>query len=289
MGIKLKISKIRTVILEAIIFLIVILVIVFVYNQKVEALEAQSNEIVYRVVAKAEITPGTVITEGHVRRVKVHNDVKAEGLIYKMTSNEKTNEKGVEIKDATALQEALNDDLWCIGKVATQRIYENEFLMNSKLVHQDEYYGYNERLYAVPFDVETTGGFNVSQGEEVDIVVRYKADINLNDTKLNSTIRQIYSSLKPNQLTDIVLSKRVIQDIRDETGTSVLENSATKPGYLCFKLTYEEINKLEWAKECGTIYIGKSKQYASDAYDETFMHGIELPSIGLQTDLPSQN
>ena len=79
-----------------------------------------------------------------------------------------------------------------------------------------------------------------------------------------------------------------IQDIRDETGTSVLENSATKPGYLCFKLTYEEINKLEWAKECGTIYIGKSKQYASEAYEETFMKGMTLPSIGMQTNLPSQ-
>ena len=283
-----KNSTVKKLVLEAAIFFIVILVIVSFFQNKIERLESKSKDEVWRVVARTEITPGTTITEEHVKRILVQDVVDVEGLVYRLGKNVDTDEFGNKIQDKDELAKALNDERWCIGKVATQRIYENEFLMSSKLISQDEYYGYNERLYAVPFDVETTGGFNVSQGEEVDIVVRYKADINTNDVKLNNTIRQIYASLKPNQLTDVVLSKRVIQDIRDETGTSVLENSATKPGYLCFKLTYEEINKLEWAKECGTIYIGKSKQYASEAYEETFMKGMTLPSIGMQTNLPSQ-
>jgi len=278
-----KKSTLKTILLISIIFLAIIAIIIAFYNNRIKALQEQTERMVIRIEAKTDIEPGTIITENEVRKVQVQDVLKIDDLLYKLQRNEPVDEEGNQLSE-DQLKNWEDDGRWAIGKRANQKIYEGEFVSASKLLTEDEYYDFNERLYAVPFSSDTTGGYNISRGEYVDIVVRYKADMKSS----NPTINAIYDSLEPNQLTDIVFAKRRIEDIRDETGVSVMQNSATKPGYLCFKLTYEEINKLEWARECGTIYIGKSEKYASEPYPETFMRGIELPSIGLQKDLPSQ-
>jgi len=290
MGIELKKSTLKAILATSIVFLAVIGIVVFILGNKIDKLENETENKVYRVVAKTTIKPGEPISEDNVKRVLIQDVVKVEDLAYKLAPYETDkdgnifyiNETGNKVTSANELNEVKNDGRYVFGKIATQTIYENELVSSSRLATKDEYYDYNERLYAVPFDAETTGGYNVAKGEYVDIAVRYKTDINLNDAKLNSTVRKIYDSLKPNQITDVVLAKRLIEDIRDEAGESIATNSATKPGFICFRLTYDEINKLEWARECGTIYIGKSRDYSEEAFAETFMQGIELPSIGVQ-------
>lgn len=289
MGIKLiKKSTIKTLLATSVVFLLIIALIIFVDNKKIKDLEKENGRQVLRVVATDTIMPGVEITGENVKCIQEKDVVDAEGLIYRMTKNAGHNEEGKKIIDDKGnylidkedAMELVNDNRYAIGKIATQKISKGEWITTDKLATPEEFYKAGQRLYAIPFDADTTGGFNVSKGEYVDIVVRYKTDVKLEDPKLNPTIRAIYSSLQPNQITDIVFSKRLIEDIRDETGASVIENSATKPGYICFRLTYDEINKLNWAQECGTIYIGKSIDYAQDPYVETFMQGIELPNIG---------
>ena len=70
-----------------------------------------------------------------------------------------------------------------------------------------------------------------------------------------------------------------MEDIRDESGNSARNNAAVVPGYVCFRLTYDEINKLELAKRQGTLFIGKVGDYYSGTRTETFMSGSNLPNI----------
>ena len=64
-----------------------------------------------------------------------------------------------------------------------------------------------------------------------------------------------------------------------ESGNSKLTNSAVVPGYICFKLSYDEINKIELAKRQGEVFVGIVDVYSGDAHAETFMAGTTLPSF----------
>ena len=132
----------------------------------------------------------------------------------------------------------------------------------------------NERIYSIPFDSLTTGGYNVNVGDKVDICVLY----NDND----KTIKD-YQTLEKNKVIDIVLAKKEIMDIRDEAGNSKINNSAVVPGYICFKLSYDEINKIELAKRQGEVFVGIVDVYSGDPHNETFMAGSTLPTFGNST------
>ena len=120
------------------------------------------------------------------------------------------------------------------------------------------------RLYSVPLDSGSTGGYNVNVQEEVDICVLYSTD--------KDTIRQ-YQTLPANKTIDVVLAKKKIEDIRNESGHSTMNTEGVVPGYVCFRLTYDEINKLEMAKRQGSLFIGKVGEYYSGEQAETFMTG----------------
>ena len=75
------------------------------------------------------------------------------------------------------------------------------------------------------------------------------------------------------------MAKKEIADIRDEAGNSQINNAAVVPGYICFKLSYDEINKIELAKRQGKVFVGIVDTYIEDPHTETFMEGIKLPTF----------
>ena len=78
------------------------------------------------------------------------------------------------------------------------------------------------------------------------------------------------------------MAGRQIADIRDESGNSrkATNGAGVVPGYVCFNLTYDEINKLEIAKRQGTLFIGSAGNYYKDGVQsETFMVDASMPNF----------
>lgn len=279
-----KISRIRHVLITSIIFLCVIGVIIKIYSSKLDAIANETEEEVYRVIAKEDILPGEQITRENVDIKIVHNLVKVNNLVYRLNETDEvwdtvvaTNEYNNMIKAKQEANEKVQryyptDDRWAIGKIATSKIYKGEMLVSDDLKLPEEISLYNERIYSIPFDSLTTGGYNVKVGKEVDICLLYgEADE--------------YQNLEKNKVIDIVLAKKKITDIRDEAGNSQINNPAVVPGYICFKLTYDEINKVELAKKQGKLFVGIPQSYINDPHSETFMAGAKLPTF----DMPVAN
>ena len=215
-----KISRVRHVIITSIIFLFIIIIIVALYESSLTAIKKNTVDKVYRVVATRDIEPGEEINEGNVIKDAVYNSQHAEGMLYRLYKEEPLQE----LVDGAA--NTKNDDLWAIGKVAKEKIYKGEFLLDQNLTLREEIVPEETRLYAIPFDSESTGGYNVELGKMVDICLLY-------DDKSASE----YQSLPDNKAIDIVLAGKLIADIRDETGASKKNNAAVVPGYICFNLT----------------------------------------------------
>lgn len=276
-----KISRVRHVVITCIIFLIIIALIITVYNNRLEAIAKNTEEYVNRVVATEDITPGTIITEKNVKLVQIQDVVKADGLAYRLNQRDQqretvdaTNEYQNMLLAGKISQSASSDDRWVIGKTAVNEIRKGELLIVDDLKLPEEMTMGNERIYSISFDSSTTGGYNVKVGDKVDICLLY------NDNE--KTIKE-YQNLDKNKVIDIVLSKKEIIDIRDEAGNSQINNAAVVPGYICFKLTYDEINKVELAKRQGEVFAGIVETYLDDAHVETFMEGIELPKFDAES------
>jgi len=259
--------------ITSIIFLVIIAIIVLAYSSMLNAIKSNTEEMVYRIVAKTDIEPGTEITPDNVERVMMQNVLKAENMIYRLNQGDYHVES---VEDANSGDETIStikkeDGLWAVGKVANERIYKGEVLLAKKLILKEDKVGEETRLYAIPFDSSTTGAYNIDLGEKVDICLLYSGD--------ERTISD-YQNLPANKLIDIVLAGRQIADIRDESGNSRKNGVAVVPGYICFNLTYEEINKLEIAKRQGTLFIGSAENYyAEGAQAETFMPNAQLPNF----------
>jgi len=260
-----KISRVRHVVITSIVFLIIIAVIVAVYNNQITLLRQDAGEKVNRVVAKVEIAPGTRITSDMVEVVQVSNSLpKVKTFAYRINQLELSSDavSGDKVQN--------NDNRWVEGKVATERIYQGEWINVERLKDASVVTDSNTRLYSIPLDSAATGGYNVNVEEEVDICVLYSTD--------DETIRE-YQNLPNNKIIDVVLAKKKIEDIRDESGNSAMNNAGVVPGYVCFRLTYDEINKLELAKRQGSLFIGKVGDYYAGTHAETFMSGATLPTI----------
>lgn len=270
-----KISRVRHVIITSIIFLIIIAVIVGVYNSMLTAIRSNTEEMVYRVVAKEDIEPGEEITYDNVERQQMQNVLDASGMIYRLSEADRHVEsvEKSQSKDATIANISKEDGLWAVGKIANEKIYKGEVLLNQKLILKDKKVGEETRLYAIPFESSTTGGYNIDLGEKVDICVLYSDN--------EKTIAE-YQTLPANKAIDIVLAGKQIADIRDESGNSRkrTDGAAVVPGYVCFNLSYEEINKLEIAKRQGTLFIGNAENYYKEGVQgETFMTGAQMPNF----------
>lgn len=272
-----KISRVRHVVITCIIFLIIIALIITVYNNRLEAIARNTEAYVNRVVATEDITPGTVITEKNVKLVQIQDVVKADGLAYRLNQMDQqretvdaTNEYQNMLLDGKISPSASSDDKWVVGKTAVNKIRKGELIVVDDLRLPEDMTMGNERIYSISFDSSSTGGYNVRVGDKIDICLLY------ND---NEKAIKEYQNLEKNKTIDIVLAKKEIIDIRDEAGNSQLNNSAVVPGYICFKLTYDEINKIELAKRQGKVFAGIVETYLDDAHVETFMEGIELPKF----------
>lgn len=232
--------------------------------------KSNTEELVYRVIATRDIQPGEVIDLNNVDRQQIQNVLKADGMIFKL-NKEDSNQEYVKVTDAN--REKGKSDLWAIGKVASEKIYKGEVLLSKKLSLKSDVVSDDTRLYSIPFDSETTGGYNIAIGEEVDICLLYNDDAR--------TIAE-YQKLEDNKAIDIVLSQKKIADIRDESGNSAVGQPNVKviPGYICFNLTYEEINKIEIAKRQGNLFVGKPGGYYVDgSQPATFMPGATMPNF----------
>ena len=265
-----KISRIKNVVITSIIFLIIIAVIVAVYNSMLNAIKSNTEEMVFRVIAKEDIEPGQEITASNVERVQMQNVLNADGMIYRLSQRDAHTEL---VEEYQKVQLTKEDDRYAIGKIAKDKIYKGEVLLTSNLVLKENVVADETRLYAIPFDSSTTGGYNISLGERVDICLLYDDN--------EKTISE-YQNLPDNKVIDIVLAEKQIADIRDESGNSRqnADGAAVVPGYVCFNLTYEEINKVELAKRQGTLFIGSvANYYKEGSQAETFMPGITMPNF----------
>lgn len=269
-----KISRIKHVVITSIIFLIIIAVIVFVYNSMLNAIKSNTEEMVYRVIAKEDIEPGKEITANNVERVQVQNVLNADGMIYRLSEGDRHTEFVTDAQKGAQISK--EDGRWAIGKIAKDKIYKGEVLLTDNLVLKQNVVADETRLYAIPFGSSTTGGYNISLGEKVDICILYDDD--------EGTISE-YQKLDTNKVIDIVLAEKPIADIRDESGNSRTnaDGAAVVPGYVCFNLTYEEINTIELAKRQGTLFIGSAANYYKDgSQSATFMTDAKMPTFKLE-------
>ena len=264
-------------VITCIIFLIIIALIITVYNNRLEAIAKNTEEYVNRVIATEDIAPGTIITENNVKLVQIQDVVKTDGLVYRLNQMDqeretvdKTNEYRNMLLNGKINPSASSDDRWAIGKTAVNKIRKGELVVTDDLRLPEDMTSSNERIYSISFDSSTTGGYNVRVGDKVDICLLY------ND---NAKAIKEYQDLEQNKVIDIVLAKKEITDIRDEAGNSQLDNAAVVPGYICFKLSYDEINKIELAKRQGKVFAGIVETYIDDPHTETFMEGVTLPTF----------
>lgn len=277
-----KISRIKHVLLTSIIFLLVIAALVWYYQNQLNETSDIAESKRVRAVALTDILPGTEITADNYSKyiafkekvslgdykdeifVKIEEDFTAEEL--------KSAFAGGKYDEKVEQRRALSS----IMGVVVDPIYANSTVLSRSIKPTTDVYANGERLYTISFDSSTTGGYNIKNNELVDICIRY------NDFSLEKP-NQYQPDLDFNKKIDVVLAKRRIVDIRDESGNTITKNDAVKPGYVCFRLTYDEINKLEIAKKQGTLFIGKVGYYqAKDAFEETFMKGTDFNKFNLK-------
>ena len=163
-----KISRIRHVVITSIIFLCIIAVIVLVYNSTLTAIRNNTQDVVYRVVATKDIEPGEEITSENVERVQIQNVIHADGMIYKLNQ---VDSHGQFVEEEKNNDTNTDESLWAIGKVAKDKIYKGEILLAKNIVLKQDVVSNDTRLYAIPFESATTGGYNITLGEVVDICV----------------------------------------------------------------------------------------------------------------------
>jgi len=292
----LKISRVKHVIITSIIFLIIIGIIVFAFASTIDMMKKDVGTKYNRVIATEDIEQGKVINAGNVTLVQVEGAFSEDNMVYRLKKDDLTRNLAEETPDnetvqAIKLKEAkeekltdeekilitpAEDERWVIGKVAKEKIYKGEPIIEDKIVLAEDMVTDETRLYAIPFESSNTGGYNIALNEKVDICVLYS-----NNYK---TIAE-YQNLPQNKVIDIVLAGKKIADIRDASGNSRKRQSknsqqAVVPGYICFNLTYEEINKLEVAKRQGTLFIGNPENnYKDGTQSETFMSEAQMPSF----------
>lgn len=274
-----KISRIKHVLITSIIFLSIIGIMLAVFKSQMDMVLNNTANTVYRVVAKRDIEAGEVITVDNVDRIKSLSSITDGKMIYRLNQNDIKREMvdaDDEVQAAIANNQTVSapsDDLWAIGKIANTKIYRGQALTKDSISLKTNVVPAETRLYSIPFDSETTGGYNISNAEKVDICVLY-----------NDDEREIaeYQKLPSNKVIDIVLAEKKIADIRDESGNSAIGkgDKVVVPGYVCFNLTYEEINKVELAKRQGTLFIGKpGYHYKEGSQNTTFMVGATMPNF----------
>ena len=274
-----KISRIKHVLITSIIFLIIIGIMLAVFNSYTEMVTKNTASSVYRVVAKEDIEAGEVITTKNVDRVVSLASITDGKMIYRLNQGDIKREL---VEEDEKLQESIasgnsasapSDNLWAIGKVANTKIYKGQALTADSLSLRTNVVPAETRLYSIPFDSETTGGYNISNDEKVDICILYNDD----EREISE-----YQKLPSNKVIDIVLAEKKIADIRDESGNSAIGKgeNVVVPGYVCFNLTYEEINKVELAKRQGTLFIGKpGYHYKTGSQATTFMLDAAMPNF----------
>lgn len=278
----------------------IIAVIVAVFTSTIQMLQEGTEKKFNRLVATQDIDQGKVITSDMLKAVEIGEIEGQENAIYRKNKND--NNKRNSVDDTEVLKDALayvanaiaggkteveaekeakakfnidvsipKDDLWAVGKIAKEKIYKGEILISDKVVHSEDIIAEETRLYAIPFDSSNTGGYNITLGNKVDICVLY--------TDNYKTISE-YQNLANNKVIDIVLAEKTIADIRDENGNSRKESDGVLPGYICFNLTYEEINQVELAKRQGTLFIGTPENYYKNgSQSATFMPGQAMPTF----------
>lgn len=253
-----------------------------------------TEELVFRIRATSDINPGDVITEKNVERVKIPDSLVMENLLYRLRDdhdnselvkehNEKDGYGSIYNSKGNNKELAKNDILakenvktWAVGtseiigegkvKVAKQKIYKGQILTDDMLEFRENVAPPNTRIYSIPLDSSSTGGYNVKIGDTVDVCVLYDGDG-----------AKKYQALNNNKVIDVVLSEMKIVDIRDESGNS---GEGIYPGYVCFNLTYDQINKAELAKKQGSLFVTRPGTYYKEgSQPETFMEGTVLPNF----------
>lgn len=255
-------------------FLLVIAALVWYYQTELDKIPDEAKDKRLRAVAITNIQPGTEITTDNWSKYIAFKDKISLGdyddeIFVREASDIPKGEKYDGKKEEANAVAALCG-------VVVDPIYLNSTILKRAIKPTTEIYAKGERLYTIPFDSSTTGGYNIKNNELVDICIKYNE---FTFEKPNT----YQPNLDNNRKIDVVLAKKRIVDIRDESGNTIKTNEAVVPGYVCFRLTYDEINKIEVAKKQGTLFIGKVGYYqATDAFEETFMKGTDFNKFNIK-------
>ena len=134
-----KISRVRHILITSIIFLIIIACLCVVHDLQMQIIKEECGEKLYRVIATENIDVGELITEENVEEIVIYDSVDVRGSIYRLMEFD----NHVESFDETLRLHERNgnddiiveskDDLWALGKVAKEKIYKGEILLNQRL------------------------------------------------------------------------------------------------------------------------------------------------------------
>lgn len=269
-----KISRVKHVIITSILFLLVIAALVWYYQTELDKIPDEAKDKRVRAVAKINIQPGTELTvENWSQYIEFRDkislgDFEDEIFVREAADLPKGEKYNKEAEETSAVKSLLG--------VVVDPIYAKSTILKRTIKPTTDVYAKGERLYTIPFDSSTTGGYNIKNNELVDICIKY------NDFSFEKP-NTYQPNLDNNRKIDVVLAKRRIVDIRDESGNSIKSQEGVVPGYICFRLTYDEINKIEIAKKQGTLFIGKVGYYqATDAFEETFMKGTNFNKFNIK-------
>jgi len=225
-----KDRQVRKAILNtAAIFLLIIGVMLYFYlkDPNKNYLYYQPNKEVDVVIARTDLSPGTLVKESDISVVTVINTKITDNKLY------------------------LSNIEGFIGKKVLYPLKSGQVLIEDYFLGEDKWYE-GKHEFAIEIDIDNTVAGSIEIGDYVDINVKY----------LGEDAEDILDVKEFDNL-DIIISKIQVDDMKDADGVSHKEflskhqEGEFKAKYALFTMTYKEIDMFLDAKDKGEIFLIK--------------------------------
>jgi len=136
------------------------------------------------------------------------------------------------IKESALNSYMITDIDEAIGKKCMHKVEEGDYLRNYQLLPKEKWYEDGDKKIVLPMDIESRMANLIRKGSLIDI----KVDIS--------------GSKSPPK---VVLAKIPVEDILDETGTSINDSLSSKRAFAVVILNKEQRDRLYMAKKAGNL------------------------------------
>lgn len=204
------------------------MIFIYLKNPDRNYLYYEGSNIVDVVVSKKDIEPGEVLDKGDIELVKVKDEVI--------------------LGNASNYTSSIED---IVGKKALYPIKRGQILPSSYFLSKEKWYE-GKHEYAIEVDIPTTVANSINVGDYIDINVSYEG----------TSIENIYSS-KDYTNFDIVVSKILVEDIRNVDGISKDEFNSQSPDgvfvprYIIVNIDYKQLDDYLGSAKEGIIFVVK--------------------------------